>query len=77
MAKVLEFKPRANSVENFITSLAEHKDDIDSIAAVVKWKDHEAKPGTTQVYWTATTNGDAAWLDYVFRADFMQSVIDD
>ncbi len=50
----------------FAGHLVEHADDIEQIACVIQWKN-----GHTTVNSTSMQMVDAAWLDYVFRADFM------
>lgn len=52
--------------KTFAGMLVEKADQIVDIACVIHWKD-----GSTNVSSTSMSLGDAAWLDYVFRKDFM------
>lgn len=58
----------------FLSELLEHSTEIENIAVVVQWKNNDHR---TNVYWTEMSNGDAAWLDYVFRTDFMPMLMGD
>ena len=58
----------------FLSELLESSTEIENIAVVVKWKNNDHQ---TNVYWTEMSAGDAAWLDYVFRTDFMPMLMGD
>lgn len=60
----------------FLGELIDSADEIENIAVVVRWKKvNNSAP--TNVYWTSMSSGDAAWLDYVFRTDFMSMLMGD
>lgn len=74
-ARVIPINGKLRSVESFVKTLQENVGEIDQIACVIKWKDtEEDSNGVTSVYFSEMNNGEAAWLDYVFRDDFMAMI---
>ena len=72
-SKIVNTIPGQNtSPKAFAGMLVENADRIEHMACVIHWKD-----GVTNTANTVMTLGDAAWLDYIFREDFMKSVIGD
>lgn len=67
MSKVQSITGQPTAPKTFAGILVEHGDEIQHIACVIQWKSGETTVNNTQV-----TLGEAAWLDYVFRRDFMQ-----
>lgn len=56
--------------EVFCSQLMEMADQIENIVVVVKFKNDEHGLGETEVFNTVMTNGDKAWLRWVFDQDF-------
>lgn len=66
MGTVQQITGQPTTAATFAGILVARAADIEQIACVVHWKD-----GDTTVHYVQMTLGEAAWLDYVFKRDFM------
>jgi hypothetical protein len=69
MRNVVQMPGIPTSVKAFATVLRDEAEQIQNLACVVLWKN-----GKSEVYHVQMTLAEAAWLDYIFRRDFMSQM---